>query len=211
MSVIVPAGSSKEARRRRAIMMPMGHFEGVLAGKPSEDVRRLTDVRAIQASPAATGHPVRTVVAMFLAEFLYAVLKESQPDELMSRYLAESIGALGRAEGKTLANFHLAFLYRLGHFLGIEPDAGTYRAGRCFDMKEARFSDTVPLHSQYLLPHEARVVYVLGRIGWNQLGRLRFTRQQRNRVLEVILQYYGLHHTVVGQMPSLTIVQQIFD
>lgn len=210
MSVLVPSGSSKEARRRRAIMMPLGQFEGVLAGKPGSEVRRLSDVRAIQASPAATSHPVRTVVTMFLAEFLYAVLKESQPDELLSQYLAEGITVLGAAEGVALANFHLAFMYHLGHFLGIEPDTGTYRAGRCFDLKEARFSDAMPMHRLCLLPDEARVVYVLGRIRWDMLGRMRFSRQQRHRVLEVIVQYYGLHHTMVGQMPSLAIARQIF-
>ncbi len=211
MSVLVPGGTSKEARRRRAIMMPLGQFEGVLAGRPGAQVRRLSEVRAVRESPAATGHPVRTVVAMFLAEFLCAVLKESQPDALLSRYLAQGIDALLRAEGRALANLHLVFLYHLGHYLGIEPDAGTYRPGRMLDLKDGRYVETMPMHRLYLMPAESRVAYVLSRVSWQHLDRLRFTRPQRSRALDLVMQYYGLHYTAIGQMPSLAIVQRIFD
>ncbi len=211
MSVLVPSGTGREARRRRAIMMPLGQFEGVMAGKRGGEVGRMSDVRPTQSSPAATGHPVRTVVAMFLAEFLYAVLKASQPDEPLSRYLAEGLAAMSDADGRALANFHLVFIYHLGHFLGIEPDVGTYAPGRYFDMKEARYVDAMPMHRMCLAPAEARGAYVLSRSTWGHLGRLRFTRAERNRALDAMMQYYGLHHASLGPMPSLSIVQQIFS
>ncbi len=47
------------------------------------------------------------------------------------------------------ANFHLVFMMRLSRFIGFFPNLDAYQAGACFDLRNATFTTTVPLHSDY--------------------------------------------------------------
>ncbi len=211
ISVSLPSGSTREARRRKALLMPLGVFEAVLHERAQREVSRISDVRQVLPSPGATGNPARSAVAMFLAEFLYVVLKESMPDPRLGSFLLEEIDALNQATGTSLANFHLSFLYRLGHFLGIEPDMGTYAPGSYFDLKEARFSASPPLHTQYLSQEESRAIWLLSRLNRRALPLWRLNRDQRNAILDGIIQYYSLHLLPISSPPSLEILRSVFS
>lgn len=211
MAVSLPSGSSREARRRKALMMPLGAFEAVAHLKPGQEIARLSDVRQISPSPAASGNPAKSAVAMFLSEFLYAVLKESAPDPNLGQFLINSIRELNEAQGTALANFHLMLLYRLGHFLGIEPDMGTYSPNAYFDLKEARFSTAAPLHAQFLTQEQSRAVRLLSRLNSRNLHLMRLSRDQRNQILDYMLQYYSLHHAPLTSPPSLEILRTIYN
>lgn len=211
MSVVMPSGSSREARRRKAIMMPLGVFEGVAHIRPGQEVARVGDMRQLVPSPASSGNPVRGAIAMFVSEFLYLVLKESGPDPLLGKFIIESIEDLNEVSGLALANYHLMFLYRLGHFLGIEPDMATYKADHYFDIKEARFTATEPLHRQFLNPKQAGVVRCLSRLNKRNLHLLHINHDQRNQILDGILQYYTIHHSPISSLPSLKILRSLFN
>ncbi|MCD8387299.1 MAG: recombination protein O N-terminal domain-containing protein [Bacteroidales bacterium] len=211
LSVAVPAGAGREARRRRAIMMPLGVFDAIAITRHGRELATLADVRPLVQSPAASGDPVRASMAMFLSEFLYTVLKESVADPYLCMFLADSVKLMGECSRPALANFHLYFLYRLGHFLGIEPDVGTYHTGSYFDIKEARFTPTAPLHPLQLPPDEAAAVKLLSRIQPRSLALWRMSRSQRRRVLDGILQFYSVHCAQVSDLPSLALLREMFD
>ena len=67
---------------------------------------------------------------MFMAELLGTVLTESQEDAALYAFLVDSIERFD-SMSRGVANFHLAFLYRLGRYIGIEPDVSTYAPGVC--------------------------------------------------------------------------------
>lgn len=211
LAVASPSGDGREARRRRAIMMPMGVFEGVATVRPQQEVARISDIRPLVQSAAATGHPAKSVVAMFLADFLCQALRDCPPDEHLSDFLFLQAEELAQAQGNALANFHLSFLYRLGRFLGIEPDLGSYRPGAYFDMKEGRFTLTAPLHPQRLEPAHARMAAIIGRLQPRSLGLLRLSHADRNLALDAILQYYSIHYRPLASIPSLPIVRAVFS
>ncbi len=140
VSFAMPEGSGREARRRKAITMPLGLFEGECDIKPGRDILSIRDVKP---SPQALGtvpDPGKTVVAMFLADVLDSVLRQPVPDEHLSLFLFDALSTFSRISNpRAVANFHIVFLYRLMRFLGIQPDIGSWRPGAYFDMKEGRF------------------------------------------------------------------------
>ncbi len=211
LSVVVSSGSTKEARRRKAILMPLGVFEAVLHKKSGQEVSRISDVRQIAVSPAASGNPIKTAVTLFLAEFLYSVLKESSPDSKLGDFLLEAITVLNGIEGGALANFHLVFLYKLGHFLGIEPDIGSYSQGSYFDLSEARLSATASLHKNFLSQDDSRAVRLLSRLNWRNMSIPQLSRYQRNEILDHIIKYYTLHHAPIYTLPSLDLLREMFS
>lgn len=189
-------------------MQPFSTFEAVAKSKPGQEIAQLSDVRSIVS--LADCNPVKSIMGLFLADFLYVVLKESAADDKLSQFLFDSVAFFAQSSPAQMANFHLMFLYRLGFFLGIQPDMGSYHAGRCFDMREARFLASMPTHCQALAPEQARMVSILSRLHERNLHLLKLNRLERNEVLDSILDFYTLHYAPVGALASLAVVRDVF-
>ncbi len=209
MAVSIPSGAGREAQRRRAIMMPLGVFEAIADMRPGREVSRLKDVRPVGAGQIT--NPAAAAIAMFLADFLYAALKDSGPDPALTDFIMGRVEALKKAKSNALANFHLSFIYNLSVFLGIAPDMGTYVGGWYFDMREARYVATPPLHSHVLDPERGRALHILSRLRDRSLGLMRLSRAQRNEMLDLMLDYYSLHYARLNSLPSLPVVREIFS
>ena len=125
--------------------------------------------------------------------------------------LTESVARLDSTTDAETANFPICFLYRLTRFAGIEPDTGSWRPGRIFDMTDATFRDTPPLHSHYLVPQESTVAATIARMTWDNCGRFRFSRADRRLIIDRLTTYYSLHYTSLAGLHSLDILRQILD
>lgn len=207
----VPAGNGREAQRRRALIMPFSLFEGVATIKPGKELGSIRDVRPYCCSGCRNFNPLKNTIALFLADFLSVVLRENQPDEHLSDFIFDSAIALYEADNAAIPNFHLYFIFRIGHFLGIAPDMGSYGRTKCFDMREGLFVTTPPVHRSYLLPNDARLVQLLSCLTPANLSHLHLSRDLRNQILDVMLDYYSLHHTPMSSLTSLKILRSLFS
>lgn len=210
VSALVPLSASASARRQRAMMTPLTVFEAIATTKAGQSIARLSDIRPVVASPASIGSGTQTIISAFVADFLQAALKDSAPDPLLFDFLQQQIALLSTLRGNALANFHISLMYRLTRFLGIEPDIGTYSPGRYFDMIEARFTATAPLHIRILIPEHAEVAHLISRISDRSLRLLRLSAENRNEIVDKMLGYYALHHAPLS-LPSLEILRQISE
>lgn len=210
MSYMLPRGAGRAAKLARALYTPLSLIEFEMEYRPGRELQRIGEAHTWQALPLLQGDPARASLALFLAEFLGKVLQsgEAQPD--MFAYIARSIELLGRMQG-SYANFHLCFLVGLAPFLGITPNADSYRDGYCFNMQEGVFVAQPPLLSPSLAPAEAHFLTRLLRIDYTNMHLFRLSRQQRSYILDRMIFYYGLHLPGVGNMKSLAVLHAIFD
>ena len=109
------------------------------------------------------------------------------------------------------ANFHLVFMMRLSLFLGFYPNLDDFVPGCVFDLRSGSFSSVAPLYSDYLLPDEASQMSLMMRMNYSTMHLFKFTRAQRNRLLDVIVQYYRLHIPGFPEMKSLDVLRNIYD
>lgn len=210
VSFLVPAGAGREAARRRALFMPLGLFECEAHLRHGQELFTMSNPRAEVVLHGVHSHPVKSALAMFLAEVLGVVVRESGPDELLYAFLWQSIERLNDTQ-EGIANFHICFLYRLGRFVGIEPDVTTYQPGRVFDMVDGTFRLTPPLHSHVLSPDESAVLAALSRITYNNMHLYRFNRDNRRQLLTLMLEYYTLHYASLSSLKSLDVLTALFD
>lgn len=211
VSLLVPAGASREARRRRALMMPLGLFEGEVDLRPGRELLSIRDVRPLKVLPDLCCNPAKAVVAMFLSEVLERSLRDTAPDALLTQYIFDAVELLDKLSRPVgVANFPLVFLYKLGRFLGIEPDTGTWSPGYVFDMQGGLFRRTAPTVGRWIEADEAEFVMLLDRMTFAASERLGISRARRRRALEVLLEYYTLHHAPLSELKSLPVVQEIF-
>lgn len=211
VSFIIPAGNGREARRRRALMQPLCLFEGESDIRPGHELLTIRDVRPLHVLPELCYDPAKAVVALFVAEVLERVLRESPPDAPLTDFIFDAVmrlDATRRAVG--VANFPVLFLYKLGFFLGIEPDTGEWTPGRIFDMAEGRFRVSAPIQGRWLDAEDTRAVALLHRMTFATAERIGISRAVRRRMLDGIIEYYGMHHTPLDSLKSLPVVSEIF-
>lgn len=210
MSFLIPA-----VRSRKSLV------NGVLF-RPLSLVEVETDVRSRAALPAVKearlSYPLETVpydpyklgIAMFLAEFLSYALREEGKNEPLFAYLSSSIRWLDACR-VDFANFHLVFLIRLSRFLGFYPNLEDYREGDWFDMLNACFVASKPLHGMSLAPEEASHIRQLARMNYETMFLFGMNRLERQRCLTVMMEYYRLHLPDFPELKSLDVLKELFS
>lgn len=209
LSFLLPQNSGKMSRQRRALFQPLSLVEIVADIRPNREIHRIKEARCLEPLPNLHTDPVKNAVALFITELLSHVIVEQERNAPLFAFLFGSVQFLDRAKEGT-ANFHICFLYNLGVFIGIEPDTSTYQPGMAFDMEAGVFVKGVPLHRHFVDGEEARAVYWLTRITYSNMHRYRFNREQRNRLLELTLEYYRLHHASLGELRSPAVLAELF-
>lgn len=211
VSFAIPAGNGREASRRRALLMPLGLVECVADIRPGREIHMMSDPRAEEPLTGLRTHPAKSAVAMFMAEVLSIVLRDGPADEGLYRYIYKCVKLLDVLPGSHVANFHLCFLYGLGSYLGIEPDVTDYREGMVFDMIDGRFRMSAPMHRHFLDSRRAQSVVALSRMTMVNMHLFGMTRDQRNEMLDGILDYYTLHYAGLNAMRSLEVLRELGD
>lgn len=209
LAFLLPQGNGKTARQKRALFQPLSLVEIVTDVRPGRDLHSIKEARCLHPMASLHSDPVKNAVALFVTELLSNVIVERERNPQLFAFIAGSIQLLDRTDNG-IANFHICFLYNLGVFIGIEPDSGTYRPGRVFDMEGGVFSDRRPPHAHFVEGEEAEAVYRLSRITFANMHLFRFNRDQRNRLLRLTLDYYRLHNSSIGELRSPAILADLF-
>lgn len=209
VSLLMPDGNGPESRRRRALTLPMSFFECQADLRPGRDIHTARDVRPLILTPSVTAHPVKAAIAIFMADILHTMLRDTgTPDEPIWNGLGEIITTLDNTVSpRALANIPLWFLYRIAVLTGIEPDTGSWRPGYIFDLDAAVFRASAPGHSQYLDAADAAVIPVLSRLTPRSLRLLALTHSDRQRALDTAIRYLTIHHTPLTALQSLDILR----
>ena len=210
ISFLLPSGAGREAQRRRALVRPLCPVQCVASIAPGREVAVMREPQPLFVAQNLLCDPLRATMAIFLADALCAVLRQSESEPLLFNFVVDAARRLNDPS-TPVANFHLAFLMKLGQFVGIAPDGGTWREGYVFDMLDAVFRPSAPMHGNWLEPTEAQALERLSRIDWDTMHRYKYTRAQRARVLDLILDFYTLHHVNLRQLRSLPVLRDLFN
>lgn len=212
ISVMVSSGAGKGARLLRARLMPLAMIKAEVKSLTKGEIHHLGECVPARVWHSLYFDPSRSAIVMFLAEFLNAMLRESNPDPELWNFLTGWIELLDN-DSRVPANAHIAILTGLLPYMGISPD--TDCAGRpdsmWFDMREGRLTPEAPLHHDSLPPAEAKILPLIMRMSSLNFHKYRFTAQQRRRILDALVHYYSVHYPGVSNLKSLQILAETFD
>lgn len=173
--------------------MEMHRFKEVRAGFTLRDIP--FDVR-------------KSTIALFMAEVLYRLVRESEPNEALFGFVWNSVGALD-AMGGGVADFHLWFLANLSRFLGFCP-GNEYEEGAWFDMHEGLYTPVRPAHSGCMTQECTRILGEMVGREVDVLGTLGLNRRQRVDFLNAMLAYFGYHLDAISAVQSVRILREVF-
>ena len=209
MSFAVPLGKTQAARMRNALLMPLSLVDLEASVRPGRDLAVLREIH--RNFPLATiySDPVKNAISLFISELLAHVIQEPEGNDPLFRYIEQAVQLLEQLPGH-VANFHICFLYHLGAHLGIQPNVESHHDGYWFDMTDGVFVPAAVGGHMNLPPSEAQVIHLLSRMTFSNMAVFRFNREERNRVLDVIISYYRLHNAAIGTLRSPDILKQLF-
>ncbi len=150
----------------------------------------------------------RSTIALFIAEVLYHLVRESEPNEQLFDFVWGSIEALDIVE-EGVANFHLWFLSNLSRFLGFSP-TNNYTKGCCFDIKEGCYCSEKPHHELYLSIDNAMLLRDMTECDVQHLGEVGINRHQRVDFLQSLMSYYAFHLDSIRSVQSISILMEVF-
>ena len=154
--------------------------------------------------------PIKSTLALFLAEFLCAALREEKENPPLYRYLESSLQWLDMVENPvSMANFHLVFLMHLSRFIGIYPNLQT--PDHYFNLVSGCYCSRPPLHSHFLKHEEAQSLPTLFRMDYPTIHIFRFSRSARQRILHVLNEYYRLHIPKFPELKSLEVLNELYS
>ena len=209
MSFAVPQGKTSAARMRNAMLMPLSLIDLEAGVRHGRELSILREVRRNYPLATLYSDPIKNAIALFISELLAHVIQEPEGNDPLFRYIEQSVQLLEQMPGQ-IANFHICFLYHLGAHLGIQPNVDSYRKGYWFDMTEGVFVPAAVRGHDLLQPQEAQVIHMLSRMTFSNMTVFRFSRDERNRMLDVIIGYYRLHNAAIGTLRSPDILKQLF-
>ncbi len=208
-SFAVPIPKTSKGRLKKQYFQPMTLLEVECDIRQRDQLQKLKDARLLAAYASIPFSPEKLALSLFTAEFLCHALRAEQQNEPLFVYLYDSMQWLDMIE-TGFANFHLTFLIRMSRFLGFYPNLDDYVRGCIFDLRTATFSLQVPTHRDFLQPDDAQRIHTLMRMDFPTMHLFRLSRQERNRITEVLLHYYQLHIPQFPELKSLDVLKELW-
>lgn len=210
-SFLVAVPRSRKAAVKPVLFQPLALVEFEADFRSNATLYKMKEAKSFYPFSTLPYDSHKSAIALFLSEFLYRAVREEAENRPLFAYLRHSIIWLDECEAG-FANFHLVFLMRLSHFLGLYPNLEDYHKGDYFDMRNACFTSLrPPLHSDYISPEEASRLTRLMRMNYDTMRLFGMSRAERARCLVIMNEYYQLHLPDFPQLHSLEILRELFD
>jgi len=210
VSYLTSQSKSRKSRVPRSLFHPLAILDLEVEHQNLRNIQRIKEAQTHIPLVALLTDPVKSALGIFIAELISKVVREEQTNRLLFDFLLQSIQVLELTDASP-ANFHLVFMLRLSRLLGFYPDAASYQKGMFFDMQNGIFTQQQPEQIHFLSPDESAVFYNLLRMSYENMPAFQFTRQERQAIIQRILEYYRLHLSDFPEIKSLEVLHDVFS
>ncbi len=191
-----------------ALFQPMFpvEFEGLESTK--QQLHRFKEVQSgflLQSLPFDVR---KSTMALFMAETLYRLVRESEHNEPLFDFVWNSVAALDAMQ-EGVSNFHLWFLANLSRLLGFHP-GNDYLSGAWFDIREGVYTALRPQHPGVMSCENAQLLDQLLQCEVRHLGDLALNGERRSAFLNAMLDYFGYHLDAISAVQSVRILREVF-
>jgi DNA repair protein RecO (recombination protein O) len=147
---------------------------------------------------------VKSTIILFVSEVLHHCIREEEKNEALFSFLETALHWLD--SHNEVANFHLILLLETSKFLGFYPDISTDE--RFFEMTEGVFAQD---HGLSCLSEND--THLLKRLLRHKFGSDQkvFSANERQILLKILLDYYGLHLDGFRKPKSLDVLREVFS
>jgi DNA repair protein RecO (recombination protein O) len=217
--------SSRGHGNKAALLQPMFVLDLEGIDSPRAQMHRIREMRSALPLRSIPFDVRKSTVALFMAEMLYRLVREVEPNSPLFDFVYGSIETLD-AMTEGVANFHLWFMVALARHLGFFP-GNEYSPRHRFDIREGLFAPGVPAHGMVFSQENSDLLGVLMDIYVNtketpsnlggslpesmeKMQAIKLNRTQRSDFLNAMLVYFGYHLDATRDIRSVDILREVF-
>lgn len=202
-------GQGKRKTGLNTLLQPLTLVEFEDENTPSSPLGKLREVSNMSPYTHIPFSPVKTVLVLFLAEFLLYALREETCDSRLFNYLFSSMRWLDNATD--FGNFHLVLILGLARYLGINPNAATFTKGSYLDLQSGCFSERIPNHANFLNPELSSILAKLTDKNFESMEQISLNRVERNSLVHALNDYFRLHLPGFPILKSVEVLKSVLD
>lgn len=197
---------AKKGGMKVAYFQPLTQLKIVANHNTKGALNTLKEIQVYSPYQSIYQDVVKQSIAFFLSEVVSNVIREEEANEPLYMFLETSFIWLDTHE--KIANFHLVFLLNLTRFLGFFPDvADAEKQG--FHLLDGFFTTSI-FDKNVISGNECVQFKKLLQTNFENLESLRFTKSQRQMVLQTLITYYKLHIDSFRNPKSLDVLEAVF-
>ena len=177
-----------------------------------KDTRDIQLVKEVSRSIPLISIPydiTKSTQAIFMAEILYRVIREEEPNPMLSHFLISTIQYLD-ALVEASPDFHIVFMFQLCKYLGFYPRKNERTEERYFDLASGRFKPVFTDPDIQLSQAESALWKSFMLSDFQQIREMGMNSAQRKKVLDHLVRYYRLHVEGMGAIRSLEVLHEFF-
>lgn len=206
---LVKGARSKRSAFRASHFQPLTLLELVVYHRENNELQHIREAEISAPFHSISSDLRKSTIALFLSEILMKAVHEGEAHDEMFNFISSSLRFLDVQESG-VEYFHLFFLAKLSLHLGFYPRGNPGRDGDYFDLREGKFTRTIPPHADYLDHDLGMKLYMLSSSQAGVLATLTFDKRFREELLNAILLYYQIHLSGMGSVKSTEILREVF-
>lgn len=197
----------KKKGLKAAYFQPLTQLKIIANHNTKNALNSIKELQVIQ--PYQTIHTdiIKQSVVFFLSEVLSNSIQEEEQNKTLYSYLETAFTWLDVHD--KISNFHLLFLLNLTGFLGFYPDMSEkHKEG--FNLLEGTFSDNLQDKNVISKNNFHQFKKLLG-INFDNIEKVSYSKEERQLVLQTIIQYFKLHLGNFRKPKSLQVLETVFS
>jgi len=208
-SYLVNAARTKKSQNKSSLLQPLFLVDLVAYQKHSRDLHRIKELRCNHVYQNIPFEITKSSLVIFLAEVLYKSINEQESYPEMYDFIKNSLLFFDLME-RGSNNFHLWFLFRLTEYLGFLPDTSRVGFEGWFDFKKGLVTHFQPAHPFYANKDVTERLMELSTLKIQEISEFVISRQLRDSLITVLIDYYQLHFDDLGEIKSLNVLREVF-
>ncbi len=192
---------------KAAYFQPLTQLKIIANHNSRNTLNSIKEVQVYQPYRTLHSEIVKQSVVFFLSEMLANAIQEEEQNKTLYSYLETALIWFDTHD--KIANFHLLFLLNLTGFLGFYPDM-TDKYKRGFNLLEGNFSDSIQDKNVIYRNDFHQFKKLLG-INFDSIENVSYNKDERQLVLQMIIEYFKLHLGSFRKPKSLKVLETIFS
>jgi DNA repair protein RecO (recombination protein O) len=208
-SFMVRTGKGKNALPKLAMLQPLSIVEISFQDDERKNLHTLRSIERESALKSIPFEPLKTCIALFVAELISISIEEEECNEELYKFLHNAILLLDD-DTQEVSNFHLKFMVEFTRFLGFYPQHAEI-SDSYFDLIEGGFVASMPIHAHYLSQQGAGLLSSLMQVGMSAYANVRIQNEHRRELLQKLIEYYRLHLDGMKEIKSHRVLEEVLS
>lgn len=198
---------SKKGKLKPAYFQPLTQLQILANHNTKGNLNSIKEVTVINPYNTIVTSIVKQTIILFLSEVLSNIIKEEEQNIQLYEYIETSL--LWIDMHNNVSNFHLLFLLNFSKYLGFYPDV-SQKHKIAFSLIEGAFIDN-QYEKNIIQNTELNLFKRLLGINFDAIDKISFSKNERQIVLRIIIQYFELHLDGFKQPKSLDVLETVFS